>query len=100
MQVRFTPAAAREILQIMRERGNHLALRIQIRQGPGGLHWDMRLEPLSPQAVWADGVPVLADAQTWRYLDGMVIDWTQTPEGPGIGVFSSSLHDGNVLTAG
>lgn len=92
MQLRFTPAAAREVQKILADRGHHLALCIHVRRSGSGQRWEMTLEPATPAAVRIDGVPVLADAQTWRYLEGMVIDWTQTPDGPGFGVYSSSLH--------
>lgn len=95
MDLRFTPRAAREILQIIGEWGGNLALRIQIRKGPAGVRWEMRLEPATAETVWCDGVPVLADAATQRRLEGLVIDWTQTPEGPGFGVFSSNLSAGD-----
>lgn len=91
MELQFTPRAAREVLEIMAQRGGNMALRIQVRQGPANARWQMRLEPLSAEAVWCSGVPVLADAATWRVLDGLVLDWTQTPEGPGFGVFSSGM---------
>lgn len=100
MDLRFTPRAAQEIFRIMGEWGGSLALRIQIRQGPAGVRWEMRLEPASDEVVWCDGVPVLADAATRRRLEGLVIDWTQTPEGPGFGVFSSNYStDDHSLSA-
>jgi Fe-S cluster assembly iron-binding protein IscA len=87
-------------LGFIAEKGSNLALRIKIRRSLAGYEWTMRLERLSSEAVTVNGVPVLADLASWTCLDGMVIDWVQTPEGPGFGVYDRSLQDQNLRLAG
>lgn len=92
MQLSFTPKAARKVQEIMAGKGGQLALRIRIRRGMTGVEWKMTLEPSSAEAVVVEGgVPVLADQQSRSYLEGVIIDWIQTPNGPGFGIFDRSL---------
>lgn len=96
MEFSFTPAAARKVLSILAERGG-MALRIHIRKSGAAEKWAMTLEPASAATSVVDGVPVVVDGPTEKFLDGMVIDWVQTPEGPGFGVYERNLRDLNVL---
>jgi len=97
VQFSFTPAAARKVLAILAERGGGLALRIHIRKSGEGEKWAMTLEPGSAATSVVDGVPVVVDTPTEKYLDGMVIDWVQTPEGDGFGVYERNLREINTL---
>ncbi len=91
MQLSFTPAAVRKLRSIMEEKGGNLALRIRIRRSIRGLSWQMTLEPAEPEAILVDGVPIHADKATQHHLDGLIIDWTQTPDGEGFGVYDRSM---------
>lgn len=93
MQFSFTPQASKQLLAIMAEKGGNLALRIEISSGLGGLEWKMTLEPKSSAAVLVDGVPVHAGPGTTRQMEGLIIDWVMTPDGPGLGVYDKSLID-------
>jgi Fe-S cluster assembly iron-binding protein IscA len=93
MQFSFTPMAVRKIQAIMAEKGGALALRIQIRRSAGADKWAMTLEPRTAEALLVDGVPVVVDSNTRSILEGLMIDWVQTPAGPGFGVFDQNLQD-------
>ncbi|MFZ5815239.1 MAG: hypothetical protein ACOY93_08035 [Bacillota bacterium] len=93
MQFSFTPQASKKLLSIMSEKGGNLALRIDIHKGLGGTEWRMTLEPRSAEALQVDGVPVHVDSSTLKQLEGLIIDWIVTPEGPGLGVYDRSLID-------
>lgn len=97
MQFSFTPTAARKIQSIMAEKGGSLALRIQIRKTMTGESWAMTFEPGRSATATVDGVAVIVDATTEKFLDGMVIDWVQTPQGAGFGVYERNLRDMHVL---
>lgn len=93
MQFSFTPQAVQKLQAIMAEKGGNLALRIDISRGLGGLAWKMTLEPRTASAIVADGVPVHSDPGTIRQMEGLIIDWVVTPDGPGLGVFDKNLID-------
>lgn len=93
MQFSFTPQASKKLQAIMAEKGGSLALRIEIARGLVGLEWKMTLEPRSGAAVVVDGVPVQAEPATTRQMEGLIIDWVMTPDGPGLGVYDKSLID-------
>lgn len=93
MQFSFTPVASQKLLAIMAETGSNLALRIEINRGLGGLEWRMTLEPRSAAALMVNGVPVHASPATLKQLEGLIIDWVMTPDGPGLGVLDKSLLD-------
>lgn len=93
MPFNFTPAAARKVLSIMAGMGGALSLRIQIRRSVGGDKWSMALEPGTSKAVMVDGVPVVIDPASEAALEGIIIDWVQTPEGEGFGVYDRNLRD-------
>ncbi|MBP2019013.1 Fe-S cluster assembly iron-binding protein IscA [Symbiobacterium terraclitae] len=95
----FTPQAAQKLNAIMQEKGGNLALCIEIDSGPGGGSWRLTLVERSPAALVVDGVPVQADSATLRRLDGLVIDWVLTPDGPGLGVYDRNLLDGEARQA-
>ncbi|HWI64857.1 MAG TPA: iron-sulfur cluster biosynthesis family protein [Symbiobacteriaceae bacterium] len=97
MQFSFTPAAARKVLALMAEKGEGLVLRIQIKKSITGEKWSMTFEPAKAVPLMVDGVPVVVDAGTEKLIDGMVIDWVQTPEGAGFGVYERNLRDLRVL---
>lgn len=99
MQLLITPKAVQKVRQIMTEKGGGLALRIAIRPGLTGPSWKMSLEAAGPEAIAVCGVPVQADHATRAKLEGMVIDWVVTPEGPGFGVYNSTLAGGNTELA-
>jgi Fe-S cluster assembly iron-binding protein IscA len=88
MQLTFTPAAARKLRGIIAARGDSVALHIQIRRGA----WAMTLEPAGSEVLMVSGVPTVADLQSQTYLDGVVIDWVQTPQGPGFGIYDMNLQ--------
>lgn len=91
MQLSFTPKAASRLQRIFTEKGSHLSLRIRIRRTFGHMEWAMTLEPSTGESVVIDGIPVLADAKTWRHLEGLIIDWIRTPEGEGFGIYDRNL---------
>jgi Fe-S cluster assembly iron-binding protein IscA len=91
MPFSFTPAAAQKLLAIMAGKSGSLALRIDIHRGLGGTEWRMTLEPRTADALMVDGVPVHASPATLKQLEGLIIDWVMTPDGPGLGVYDKSL---------
>ena len=97
MQFSITAAAAKQIHAVLTERGGGLALRIHIRKAGAGEKWLMALEPGHMTTATVDGVPVVVDSVTEKYLDGMVIDWVHTPEGDGFGVYERDLRDMKML---
>ncbi|MDF2629300.1 MAG: hypothetical protein K0R39_3131 [Symbiobacteriaceae bacterium] len=97
MQFSFTPTASKKVLSMMAEKGSSLALRIQIRKTVSGESWTMTFEAGRSATGTVDGVPVMVDAGTEKYLDGMVIDWVQTPQGAGFGVYERNLRELRVL---
>jgi Fe-S cluster assembly iron-binding protein IscA len=88
MQLFFTPAAARKLRGIIHDQGAGVALRIQVRRGA----WAMTLEPNSSEVLMINGVPLVADMQSQSYLDGLVIDWVQTPHGQGLAIYDRNLQ--------
>lgn len=88
----FTSRAARQLEQIIADKGGGLALRIQINRSLGAMAWSMTLQPRTEAAHLVGTVPVLADHNTLSKLDAVTIDWIQTPEGPGFGVFDRNLQ--------
>ena len=95
----FTPQAAQKLNAIMQEKGGNLALRIEIESGPGGGSWRLTLVDRPPGALVVDGVPVQADSATLKQMEGLVIDWVLTPDGPGLGVYDRNLLDGDARRA-
>lgn len=93
MQFSFTPQASQKLLGIMAQKGGNLALRINIARGLTGLEWKMTLEPRTADAIVADGVPVHASTRTLQEMEGLIIDWVVTPDGPGLGVYDKNLLD-------
>ncbi len=91
MQLTFTPKAAQKVLSIIADKGGGLALRIRVGRSIGGPEWKMTLEVASSEAMLVNGVPVLADKGAQSHLDGMVVDWVMTPQGPGFGVYDRNL---------
>ena len=89
----FTPQAAQKLKQIIQERGGNLALSIAADPGTTGGPWRLTLVPRRPSATVVSGVPVEADAEALRLLDGMIIDWVLTPDGPGLGIYDQNLVD-------
>lgn len=95
MSFTITPKAVQKIQSLIAARGGGLALRIDIRQKPSGPEWLMSLEPISAQAAESlvvNSIPVHLSAGTLQQLDGLVIDWVMTPEGPGFGVYDRNLN--------
>lgn len=92
MAFNFSASAAQKLQQIMAGKGGALALHIVIRRSAGGEKWAMTLEPRSHKAVEVDGIPVVLDHATAAALEGIIIDWVQTPEGAGFGVYDRSLR--------
>jgi len=93
MEFSFTPQAAKKLQAILAEKGGNLAIRIEISRGALGMEWRMTLEPAGPDVRRANGVPVLVSPNTLKQMDGLVIDWVMTPEGPGLGVYDKNLLD-------
>jgi len=89
----FTPQAAQKLNQIMQERGGNLALSIVADPEVTGGMWRLTLVPRRPTTPVVDGVPVEADPHARRLLDGVIIDWVMTPDGPGLGIYDRNLVD-------
>lgn len=77
----------------MAEKGGNLALRIRIRRTIGGQEWEWSLEPCGPEARVIDTVLVVADSASAGQLEGLVVDWVQTPQGAGFGVYDRNLRN-------
>jgi len=92
MQLIITPRAAEQVRSVIGQKGGNLALRVQIRTMLGNISWDMSLVAVSANTVTIGGVPIEADKKTHEQLEGLVIDWVQTPEGPGFGVYDQTLR--------
>lgn len=92
MQLTLTPRATTKILDIIAEKGGHLALRIKVRKLLGSFNWEMSLQPHGADLVYVNSVPLDLDATSRQHLDGLVIDWVQTPEGPGFGIYGRDLN--------
>jgi Fe-S cluster assembly iron-binding protein IscA len=88
LQLTFSPQAVRKILSIINDKGGGLAVRIRIRRS----EWKVTLERATTEALLIDGISVLADEQTMEQLDGLMIDWLQTPDGPGFGVMDRKVQ--------
>lgn len=99
MDLTITPRAAQKIHSIMAEKGGNLALQIEVRRGLNGPAWRMALHRLTDEAIEIGGVSVIADKASRAELESMVIDWVQTPKGPGFGVFNRSLSRDDRLQA-
>lgn len=91
MDLKITPAAGKQLTKIIIEKGGNLAIRVKVKQGLGGPTWAWSLEPWVPEAFLVDGVPLLMDEPAKKFMDGLVIDWMQTPSGPGLGVYAKNL---------
>ncbi|MFS8640752.1 MAG: hypothetical protein LOD90_08085 [Symbiobacteriaceae bacterium] len=89
----FTPQAAQKLNEIIRERGGNLALSIVADPDATGGPWRLTLVPRRPSTPVVGGVPVEADAHAQQMLDGMIIDWVMTPDGPGLGIYDRNLVD-------
>ncbi len=89
----FTPQAAQKLNQIMQERGGNLALSIVADPAVTGGEWRLTLVPRGLSTMVVNGVPVEADAHALRMLDGVIIDWVMTPDGPGLGIYDRNLVD-------
>lgn len=74
------------------EKGGGLALRMKVRRGIKGIEWKLTLEPASAEVIMVDGVPILADQQSLHHLEDLIIDWVQTPAGPGFGVMDRNFQ--------
>lgn len=96
MRFSFSNQAVKRVKGILAEHGGGLALRIKVRRVLSSMEWEMTLEPAGPETVTVDGVPVSADSQTQKHLDGLMIDWVQTPDGPGFGVYDRNLHQRDI----
>lgn len=93
MQFSFTPQAAKKLQEILAEAGGDLALRIEIHRVLGSSEWRITLEPQSPTALLVDGLPIHASPAALKHLEGLLIDWLMTPDGPGLGVYDKNLLD-------
>lgn len=91
MDLKITPAAGKHLTKIIIEKGGNLAIRVKVKQGLAGSTWSWSLEAWTPEAELVDGVPLLMDESARKYMEGLVIDWMQTPSGPGLGVYAKSL---------
>jgi Fe-S cluster assembly iron-binding protein IscA len=100
LNLTITQAAARKILGIMAEKGGNLALRIKVGRGLTGESWNMTFEPRTAAAELVDGVLVAADSATVARLEEMVIDWVNTAQGAGFGVYDRNLRDPKVRQTG
>lgn len=89
----FTPQAAQKLNQIIQERGGNLALSIVADPEAAGGMWRLTFVPRRPTHMVVDGVPVEADRHALRLLDGVIIDWVMTPDGPGLGIYDRNLVD-------
>lgn len=93
MRFSFTPQAVQRLNAILQEKQGDLAYRIQVQRTPAGVTWKMTLEPRTAEAVLVDGLPLHLDTAAHKALDGLIIDWVMTPDGPGLGVYDRYLND-------
>lgn len=89
----ITASAARKILGLMAQKEEALALRIRIQKAESSLRWDMTFEPRIRATDFVNGVPIVVDNDTVKYLAGTVIDWVITPDGEGFGVYEQNQQD-------
>ena len=89
----FTPQAAQKLNAILQEKGGELALAIEIERRGSDTLWRMTLLPRSKATMVVDGVPVHIDGVSLKRIDGLIIDWVHTPEGPGLGVYDCNMSD-------
>lgn len=91
MDLKITPAAGKHLTQMIIAKGGSLAVRITVKQSPAGPTWGWALAPWTPEAFLVEGVPLLMDETAKKYMSGLVLDWLETPNGPGLSVYAKSL---------
>lgn len=90
MNVTLTDKAANRLKEIMKSKGENLALRVMVRGGGcSGLEYGMALERNPRQddsVVEQDGVKVVVDANSLKFLDGSTIDFVDSLMGAGFSI--------------
>ncbi|MBW4659369.1 MAG: iron-sulfur cluster assembly accessory protein [Drouetiella hepatica Uher 2000/2452] len=88
MTVRFSPAAIAEVNRIRSKHSNPAALfRLGVQTGGcAELYYTFSLEEVvspSDRLLDYDGIQVAIEAQSWQYLDGLTLDYTEDLMGGG-----------------
>lgn len=90
MNITITDKAANRLKEIIASKGENLSLRVMVRAGGcSGFEYGMALERTTrPDDTVAehDGVKVLVDANSLRYLDGSTIDFVDSLMGGGFAI--------------
>ncbi len=88
MTVRLSPAAIAEVNRIRSKHPNSATLfRLGVQTGGcAELYYTLSLEESAlpgDRLLDCDGIQVAIDAQSWRYLDGLTLDYTEDMMGGG-----------------
>lgn len=90
MNISLTDKASNRLKEIIKAKGENLALRVMVRAGGcSGFEYGMALErnPRPDDSVSEfDGVKVVVDANSFRYLDGSTIDYVDSLMGGGFAI--------------
>jgi iron-sulfur cluster assembly protein len=87
----LTDAASRKLTEVIRQQSEHggEVYGLRISAAPGccsGAQYGMSLAPRSEQGDWEGefgGVKVLVDTESAPFLEGVAIDYVETPDGSG-----------------
>jgi len=88
MTIRLSPAAIAEVNRMKSKHPNPAALfRLGVQAGGcSDLYYTLSLSETAPsddRLVDCDGVQVAIDAQSWQYLEGLTLDYTEDLMGGG-----------------
>ncbi|MFZ5825661.1 MAG: HesB/IscA family protein [Bacillota bacterium] len=90
MNITLTDKASNRLKEIIKAKGENLALRVMVRAGGcSGFEYGMALErnPRPDDSVAeTDGVKVVVDPNSLRYLDGSTIDFVDSLMGGGFAI--------------
>lgn len=90
MNITLTDKAASRLKEIIKSKGENLALRVMVRSGGcSGMEYGMALER-NPRpddsSVEVEGVKVVVDPNSIKHLDGSVIDYVDSLMGGGFAI--------------
>ncbi|MFZ5817132.1 MAG: iron-sulfur cluster insertion protein ErpA [Bacillota bacterium] len=90
MNITLTDKASNRLKEIIKAKGENLALRVMVRAGGcSGFEYGMALErnPRPDDSVAeTDGVKVVVDPNSLKYLDGSTIDYVDSLMGGGFAI--------------
>jgi len=84
--IHLSPAAANEIRRMLSRHGNRL-FRLQVQAGGcSGLFYDLAFDQVvrvGDQIYDCSGIPVVVDAQSFNYISGLTLDYSEDLMGGG-----------------